>query len=58
MYVVFIAILLVVRIDSVPAIADPPLLLAVNWADAKRRVIKSYRDWLRAVRFPSDSKFN
>jgi NADH dehydrogenase (ubiquinone) 1 alpha subcomplex subunit 6 len=23
---------------------------AVNWADAKRRVLKSYREWIRAVR--------
>lgn len=23
--------------------------LAVNWEDASQRVIKSYRDWLRAV---------
>lgn len=28
------------------------LLSAVNWADAKRRVFKSYRDWLRAVSLP------
>ena len=27
-------------------------LPAVNWADAKRRVFKSYRDWLRAVSLP------
>ncbi len=26
------------------------LPLAVNWNDAKRRVLKSYRDWIRAVR--------
>lgn len=23
---------------------------AVNWADAQRRVLKSYREWIRAVR--------
>lgn len=26
---------------------------AVNWQDASRRVIRSYRDWVRAVRTPS-----
>jgi hypothetical protein len=26
------------------------LILAVNWADAQRRVLKSYREWLRSVR--------
>jgi len=24
---------------------------AVNWSDAKRRVLKSYREWIRAVRY-------
>jgi hypothetical protein len=24
----------------------------VNWADAKRRVLKSYREWIRAVCSP------
>ena len=24
---------------------------AVNWADAQRRVLKSYREWIRAVRY-------
>ena len=27
------------------------LSTAVNWADAKRRVLKSYREWIRAVRY-------
>jgi hypothetical protein len=26
--------------------------LAVNWGDAKYRVLKSYREWLRAVSLP------
>ena len=26
------------------------VFLATNWADAKNRVLKSYREWLRAVR--------
>lgn len=25
------------------------LSTAVNWSDAKRRVLKSYREWIRAV---------
>lgn len=25
-------------------------LIAANWADAKRRVLSSYREWIRAVR--------
>ncbi|RDW70163.1 hypothetical protein BP5796_08560 [Coleophoma crateriformis] len=28
---------------------------SVNWADAHRRVLKSYREWLRSVRFPPSS---
>lgn len=24
-------------------------VVAVNWGDAKRRVLKSYREWIRAV---------
>ncbi len=28
----------------------PPSGPAVNWQDARRRVLKSYREWLRAVR--------
>jgi hypothetical protein len=28
------------------------LCLAVNWGDAKFRVLKSYREWLRAVSLP------
>lgn len=30
------------------------LVLAANWEDASRRVLSSYRDWLRAVRTPRD----
>jgi hypothetical protein len=26
--------------------------LAINWNDAHRRVLKSYREWIRAVRCP------
>lgn len=25
-------------------------MVAVNWTDAKSRVLKSYREWIRAVR--------
>ena len=28
---------------------------ATNWADAKNRVLKSYREWLRAVRNYTDT---
>jgi len=28
-------------------LTPPPT--AVNWSDAQKRVIKSYRDWVRAV---------
>lgn len=27
---------------------------AVNWGDAKYRVLKSYREWLRAVSLPEN----
>lgn len=30
------------------------LVLAANWEDASRRVLSSYRDWLRAVRTSRD----
>ena len=33
-----------------PLIANPHP--AVNWTDAKRRVLKSYREWMRAVSCP------
>lgn len=29
---------------------------AVNWSDAKRRVLKSYREWIRSVRFPNSHR--
>ena len=31
------------------------LVTAISWIDAKRRVLMSYRDWLRAVRSPDCS---
>ena len=27
--------------------------IAVNWNDAHRRVLKSYREWIRSVRVPT-----
>ncbi|KAJ3469018.1 hypothetical protein MRS44_003083 [Fusarium solani] len=29
---------------------------SANWADAKRRVLSSYREWLRAIRLTSESQ--
>jgi hypothetical protein len=30
-------------------------VIAVNWNDAKRRVLKNYREWIRAVCYPMKS---
>jgi NADH dehydrogenase (ubiquinone) 1 alpha subcomplex subunit 6 len=29
--------------------AGGQIYIAINWADARRRVLKSYREWLRAA---------
>jgi hypothetical protein len=34
--------------------ANTNFRLAVNWGDAKYRVLKSYREWLRAVSLPEN----
>jgi hypothetical protein len=35
---------------SAPPLTSLSPFTAVNWPDARRRVLKSYREWLRAVR--------
>jgi hypothetical protein len=39
-----------INLPSAPPLTSHPLSTAVNWPDARRRVLKSYREWLRAVR--------
>jgi len=40
----------VVSLDESLSIGELIECTAVNWNDARRRVLKSYREWIRSVR--------
>ena len=46
-----------IELPSTHPLTSPSPSTAVNWPDARRRVLKSYREWLRAVRHSTSLPF-